>query len=90
MLEYANDVFSVYVIPLPTVNLYSSDNDNIICDNETVIISASGAQNYEFFVDGFTQGISSSTEIVYFLIIFKNGQTVTVTGTENGCSSPSN
>ena len=86
--EYANDVFSVYVIPLPTVNLYSSDNDNIICDNETVIISASGAQNYEFFVDGFTQGISSSTDSLFFDNL-QNGQTVTVTGTENGCSSPS-
>ena len=86
--NYATDIFTVYVIPLPNVNLFSSDNDNIICDNETVIISATGADSYEFFVDGFTQGISSSNDSVFFDNL-QNGQTVAVIGTENGCLSTS-
>lgn len=82
----ANSSFSVFVKPLPTISLLSSDLDNIICSNDSVIVSATGGTEYEFFIDGFTQGLMSSIDSLT-LHGLSNGTVVTVEGQLNGCSS---
>lgn len=74
------------VNPIPTVSLASSDLDDEICQGETVTFTASGATNYQFFVNGISQGIPS-TNNVFSSSSITNGQIISVNGSVNGCSS---
>jgi alpha-tubulin suppressor-like RCC1 family protein len=84
---FANDTLSVLVKPNPIVSITSTDADQIICENDTVIFYASGASTYDFLIDGFSQGASSVDSLIIGNL--SNGQTVSVTGTTNGCSTTS-
>lgn len=75
---------TVSVTPTPTVTLVSDDLDNILCTGETVTFTASGATNYEFFVNGTSQGAPSTTA-TFVTSNLTNGQTVTVEGEASGC-----
>ena len=71
---------------LPTVNLNSTDTDNIICQGDNVIFTASGASAYEFFING-NSIAPASANATYSTNLLANGETVTVIGTNLGCSS---
>ena len=72
------------VITSPTTVLTSSDIDDIICQGESVTFTGSGATNYEFFVDGISQGGPSTTP-TFTTTSLINGQTITLNGESNGC-----
>jgi len=72
----------------PTVTLLSSDADNTICLNESVTFTASGATDYEFFVNGASQGAASPLN-TFTTTSLLNNQNVRVTGTSNGCATNS-
>ncbi|WMN11344.1 PKD-like domain-containing protein [Marivirga salinae] len=77
------------VDPLPTVVLTSSDADNEICNGDAVTFTASGATNYEFFVDGGSVQ-ASSTDNTYTTSALADGEVVTVEGIDaNSCSATS-
>lgn len=69
----------------PTTSLTSSDADNSICLNSSVLFTASGATTYQFFVNGTSQGAPSTTP-TFTTTSLTNGQTVLVNGVSNGCS----
>ncbi len=81
--------FSITVNALPVVQLSCSDPDTTICDGDFVTFTASGAQQYEFFVDGVSQGPSSL--LTFFTTnSLSDGQSVTVIGTSaQGCNAAS-
>lgn len=68
----------------PTTALVNDDADNKICFGDSVTFTASGATNYEFFVDGISQG-PSTTNSVFITSSLTNGQTITVKGESNTC-----
>jgi alpha-tubulin suppressor-like RCC1 family protein len=68
----------------PTTTLVSDDLDGILCNGQSVIFTASGATNYEFFVNGNSTGIASTTA-TFATSTLTNGQTVSVTGSSNAC-----
>ncbi len=71
----------------PSVALSSSDIDNTICNGDNVTFIASGTTNYEFFIDGVSQG-ASSINSQFSTSTLSTGQTVTVKGySVNGCSN---
>lgn len=78
------DTFTVIVKPTPTVTLLSSDLDNQICTGESVTFNASGATNYEFFINSTSQGAPSliNSNVIGNL---SNGDVVSVIGESNGC-----
>ncbi len=58
-----SDTTQLQVNPLPIIHLASSDTNNIVCKNDLVTFTASGAANYKFFVGAppEVQALSSST-----------------------------
>lgn len=72
------------VIPSPTTVITSSDANDIICQGESVTFTGSGATNYEFLIDGVSQGISSPTN-TFTTSTLINGQTITLNGESNAC-----
>ena len=67
------------VTPLPNVTLTSSDGDNVICDGDSITYTASGADEYQFFIDGIAQTLyTTSNSFTTSSLI--NGQTVSVVG----------
>lgn len=65
------------------VTITSSDNDNIICEGESVTFTASGAFQYQFYIDG----IPVSTQNPFVTTALQDGQNVYVTGTDfNFCT----
>lgn len=69
----------------PTTSLSSSDADNSICLNSSVLFTAFGATTYEFFVNGASQGAPSASP-TFTTTSLTNGQTVLVNGVSNGCT----
>lgn len=80
-----SDTVVFEVLALPTTALTSNDADSTVCQGTTVVFNASGATQYEFFVGGVSQGIPSPIN-VFTTNALSNGQSVSVTGTTNGCS----
>ncbi|MGB1449602.1 MAG: beta strand repeat-containing protein, partial [Flavobacteriaceae bacterium] len=79
----ASNIVTVTVYPnaVPSVNFTSGYANNTICDGDSVIFDASattGANFYEFFVNGLTQGASSSVATFTPSIALTDGATVTV------------
>lgn len=65
----------------------SEDPNNVICEGETVTFTASGSQNYEFYVNASTVGNANP----YVTTTLTSGQSVVATGTDiNGCTATSN
>lgn len=81
-------VINVQVNPIPVITLQSSDLDNIFCLGDTVTITASGANQFQFYLNGVSQGSLSNTN-VFSSNNFTNGQTITVLGSSLGCTSTS-
>ena len=90
-LGCSNDDFfaPIEVLPIPNVNLTSNDPDQEICVGDNVVFTASGATQYEFFVNGVSQGAASTTSTLS-LNNLANGDNITVEGTQNGCLDISN
>jgi alpha-tubulin suppressor-like RCC1 family protein len=82
----AATTFTMNVTALPVLTLSSSDADNAICSGDNVTFTAGGAASYQFFINGVSQGALSSNNI-FSVSTLTNGQTVSVNGTTNGCSS---
>lgn len=79
-----SDTIIFEVLTSPTTTLLSSDANNQICVQESVTFTASGANNYQFFINGISQGPASSSN-VFTTSSITNGQTVTVVGESNTC-----
>ncbi len=87
-LSVAEDTFIVEVAPNPVVVVTQSDPDLTICAGDTVYFNASGADSYEFFVAGTSQGPPSVVSSIALGNLF-NGNEVTVNGTSGYCTSTS-
>jgi len=65
----------------------SEDPNNVICAGESVTFTASGSQNYEFYVNA----VSVSSVNPYTTTALTNGQSVVATGIDvNGCTATGN
>jgi len=80
---------AITVSPIPSVTLTSSDIDNQICLNENVDFTALGAAQYEFFVNGVSQGAPSGVN-TFSSATLTNGSIIQVAGETAGCSAQSN
>lgn len=76
----------------PTAMLFANEssgnanNDNIICEGDVVNFSASGGVQYEFFIDGQSQGPPSSSN-GFSSSTLSDGDEITVIVTDgNGCT----
>lgn len=76
---------TVNVNTTPTVTLVSDDDlgDNILCVGDVINFTASGATDYEFFINGVSTPANNDVLTTSGLL---NGQSVSVVGTSNGCS----
>ncbi|MBL1279888.1 MAG: T9SS type A sorting domain-containing protein [Fluviicola sp.] len=79
----------ISVIPTPIVTLANSDADTTICSGTSVTFTGAGATDYEFFVNGVSQGPSSPTN-TFATTTIANTDSVGVIGTMNGCVATSN
>jgi alpha-tubulin suppressor-like RCC1 family protein len=71
----------------PIVSLTADINPAIICAGETIEFTGSGADNYEFFVNGTSQG-TASPDNVWTSSTLEDGDIITVEGSSTaGCSS---
>jgi hypothetical protein len=84
----ANGTFGLSDPGAAPVTLSSSeDPTNVICEGESVTFTASGSQNYNFFVDALTVGSTNP----YTTTTLTDGQSIAVTGTDaNGCTATGN
>jgi alpha-tubulin suppressor-like RCC1 family protein len=82
------NAITLTVNPTPIVSITSSDplNDSITCTNDLLDFTASGATSFQFFVNGVSQGASSTTSI-FSTSSLTNGQTVSVVGSSLGCTN---
>ena len=84
----SSPTINVQVNPIPVISLQSSDFDNIFCSGDTVTITASGANQFQFYLNGASQGSLSNTN-TFTSTNFTNGQTITVLGSSLGCTATS-
>ncbi len=82
----SDDNFTFTVYPYPTVTMTQSDPDLTICQGDTVDFVANGADLYEFFINGISQGAPSANNL-FTTSTLANLNTVTVKGTTNSCES---
>lgn len=83
----SSGAITMTVNSIPTITLSSTDVDNIYCDGDTVTYTAGGATNYEFFVDGVSQGPSSPTNTINSIGFAIGTYNVTVQGESNNCTA---
>jgi alpha-tubulin suppressor-like RCC1 family protein len=76
------------VYPLPNVTIISSNGANNICVGDEVIINASGAINYEFFLNGQSLGAPSAIDEI-LLTNLVTGDQVFVVGADANCQATS-
>lgn len=84
-LQYANETFAYIVNSLPSTSLAFSDLDTTICSGEEVIFTASGAVQYQFFINGTSQGALSPTTVLTSTTLSDN-DTIHVVGLAGGCT----
>jgi alpha-tubulin suppressor-like RCC1 family protein len=84
----SSPTLNIQVNPIPVISLQSSDFDNIFCFGDTVTITASGANQFQFYLNGASQGSLSNTN-TFSSNNFTNGQTITVLGSSLGCTATS-
>lgn len=85
-VDSTSNVITTSVNPTPTVTLESSDLDNTICENESIIFTATpaGYDNYEFFNAGVSvQNGANNT----YTTTLNAGNSLTVIATDLGCPS---
>ena len=71
----------------PVVNLVSDITPAIICEGEELGFTATGADNYEFFINGISQAPASGSN-TFSSTGLNNGDLVTVLGSNtNGCNT---
>lgn len=84
------DPIVITVNSLPTTTLECSEADTSICVGDEITFIASGADEYEFFIDGVSQAPPSSLTFFSSSTI-TNGQEITVVGySKFGCNAYSN
>jgi hypothetical protein len=75
------------ILAAPTVGLTNDATNNSICAGESIMFTATGGINYEFFVNGTSQSAASATA-TFTSIILADGDVVKVEVTNaNGCSA---
>lgn len=84
---FADDTLSFTVSPIPTIDMLSSDVDNVICDGDSIIFTASGGTTYEFLINGISQGQNAIDTL--FSDGFNDGDVIDLIGYSGGCSSNS-
>lgn len=77
---------AITINPTPSVALSSSVPGLQICIGDNVDFTASGANEYEFFINGTSQGAPSPTN-TFSTTGLSSGDEVTATGTSIGCSN---
>lgn len=82
----STNIYTVTVHDYPTVSFVSEDSISSICSGDTLHFTATGADFYEFFISGITQG-SPSVDSVFTTTSVFNNAIVTVQGSSNGCVS---
>jgi len=87
--DTSSTILNITVNAIPTVNLTSSDTDDIICEGESVTFTGTGSAQYQFFIDGIAQGSLSPTSTLTTTNL-QNTQVVTITGSTFGCVGNSN
>src|SRR5690606_14859343 len=75
---------TVHVYPVVAL---TNNGESEICENENTNLSATGAANYQFAVNGIPAGPYSPTAT--FTDPVNNGDIITVSGENNGCTSAS-
>jgi alpha-tubulin suppressor-like RCC1 family protein len=83
-ISSANSSFEYSVFNYPTTSLTSSDPDNTICYGDAVTFTGTGAMQYEYFIDGLSQGITGP---IYFTDQLLDGQVITLVGYNSECST---
>ena len=82
--QMSSDIITA-VLQAPSTTLTNNDDgDNTICAGTMVEFTASGATNYEFFIDGVSQG-PTSTQNTFETSNLQNNQVVMVQGESNSC-----
>lgn len=84
---FADDTLSFTVSPIPTIDMVSSDVDNVICDGDSIIFTASGGTTYEFLINSISQGVNTIDTL--FSDGFNDGDVIDLIGYSGGCSSNS-
>lgn len=79
-----SDTVEFTVFTSPTTTLSSNDPDQSICSEDEVIFTANGASNYEFFIDGVSQGAASPVN-TFTTSNLSHGQVISVSGESNTC-----
>lgn len=79
----------ITVLPLPVMSLTQSDFDTTICSGDSVTFTAAGATEYEFYVNGISQGAPSTTN-EFITTSLLNADNVYVIGTLGNCKTVSN
>lgn len=79
----------INVNPTPNILLSSSDTDFIICSGDSVAFIGEGADQYEFFIDGVSQGPASAVDTISTFGLTNNAN-ITIVGSSLGCSGNSN
>lgn len=83
-----NTTYTMVVNPKPTVGLTSSDANSIICEADTVIFTASGADHYTFLLNNVALGAPSPVH-TYLTDTLKQADQLRVMGenTTTGCTA---
>jgi alpha-tubulin suppressor-like RCC1 family protein len=84
---FADDTITISVTSIPTIDMTSSDVDNVICDGDSVIFTANGGTTYEFLINSISQGVTAIDTL--FSDGFNNGDVIDLIGYVGGCSNPS-
>lgn len=83
----APQTFSYFVTPSPTITL-TSNLGTSVCDDDVVVFTGSGANSYEFLVNGAIVQ-ASSTDNTFDTQTLLDTDVVTMVGSSLGCSSTS-
>ena len=80
-----SDDITLTVLDSPSTTLTNNDDgDNTICYGTTIIFTATGATNYEFLVNGVSQG-APSLQNTFETATLQNNEIITVIGESNTC-----
>jgi alpha-tubulin suppressor-like RCC1 family protein len=85
---YADSIYTFKTHQYPVMTFTSDDIDNEICYGEDIQFTGNGAETYEFFINGLSQGASSSTNFIPDLL--EDGDKVSLTGYNASCATKAN
>lgn len=84
------DAIQINILPIPAVNLFSNDADNIICDGDAITLTGANANQYELFINGVSQGAPQvSQTFVNPTLPIGSNQVYLIGTASNGCSDTS-